>query len=166
MITNIGLKERIDVCPFDVLEEFAEDKGWQLKSRNDNEIAIDITTPYGTIGLFCIWSNEIEILQISAIMNTSINTLANSSVFELLSLINERLFMGHFSIISGTNFPIYRNSSILDLRNESALVQMCDLVELAVSEATKYFPTFSKLEGGSSASGALAHVMQGTFGRA
>ena len=53
---------------------------------------------------------------------------------ELLALINEKLWIGHFDITSKNGIPAYRHTVLSLVENEMLLNQIEDLVDIAIFE--------------------------------
>ena len=64
---------------------------------------------------------------------------------ELLALINEKLWIGHFDITSKNGIPAYRHTVLSLLEHESLHYQLEDLVDIAIYECEKYYPAFQLL---------------------
>ncbi len=166
MKNEILLEELSSAPPLELVESIAYLKGWQIKSHNDDEIAIEIPTCYGDIGMFFMWSEKLGLLQISAILDIHIDTYIYPNVYELLSLINEKMLLGHFSIISGTNLPLYRSSTMI---GDSSLImkeQIHDLIDVTLEESYRYFTAFSEIKKGADAKTALIMAIPECIGNA
>ena len=88
-------------------------------------------------------------------------------VYELLALVNDRLWLGHFSVWENEGVPMFRYA--MPLRGANGLVteQMEDLVETAIMECEKFYPAFQYvIWGGKTASEAFAAAMIETMGEA
>ncbi|MGB1027666.1 MAG: YbjN domain-containing protein, partial [Rhodospirillaceae bacterium] len=87
-------------------------------------------------------------------------------IFELLSILNERLWVGHFSLWSETGIPMFRHTVLLNARetNQGAIE---DLVEVAVGECERFYPAFQfTIWGGKSATEAVESALLETMGEA
>ena len=66
-------------------------------------------------------------------------------VFELLALINDRIWLGHFSLWKVEGLPIYRHA--IPLRGAEGLApeQVEDLLDVAIAECERFYPAFQYL---------------------
>ncbi len=166
MKNEILLEDNSNTLPLQIINEIAAHNGWQVKNCNEEEISIDINTCFGDIGMFFSWSSDLQLLQISSILDIHIDTDVYPEVYELLSLINEKLLLGHFSMISGTCFPLYRNSIMVSDRKLFAKRQINELINIAFEESHRYFTAFAQLKNGSDAKSAIIMAMPDHMGHA
>ena len=68
--------------------------------------------------------------------------MKSPAAYELLALINERLWIGHFDITSRNGIPAYRHTVLETNNNEFLHNQLADLVDIAIYECEKYYPAF------------------------
>ena len=64
---------------------------------------------------------------------------------ELLALINEKLWIGHFDITSKNGIPAYRHTVLSFEENDVLHRQLEDLVDIAIYECEKYYPSFQQV---------------------
>ena len=61
---------------------------------------------------------------------------------ELVTLVNEQMWLGHFDIWSNGGVLLYRNGTILGDEGLLSLSQAQSLVEIAVEECDRFYPAF------------------------
>ena len=61
---------------------------------------------------------------------------------ELLALINEKLWIGHFDITSKNGIPAYRHTVLSFPEDEVLHHQLENLVDIAIYECEKFYPAF------------------------
>ena len=61
---------------------------------------------------------------------------------ELLALINEKLWIGHFDITSKNGIPAYRHTVLSYPEDEVLHHQLENLVDIAIYECEKFYPAF------------------------
>ena len=64
------------------------------------------------------------------------------AINELLAIINEKLWIGHFDITSKNGIPAYRHTLFESNESEMLHIQLEKLVNIAVYECEKYCPAF------------------------
>ena len=88
-------------------------------------------------------------------------------VYELLALINDRMWLGHFCLWADESLPMYRHAMPLRGAGGLAREQVEDVLEVAVSECERFYPAFQHLVwGGKGAAEAIAAAMVETVGEA
>ena len=65
-----------------------------------------------------------------------------NDIHELLALINEKLWIGHFDITSKNGIPAFRHTLLVPQKNEILYSQLEELVDIAIYECEKYYPAF------------------------
>ena len=63
-------------------------------------------------------------------------------VHELLALLNERMWLGHFDITSKNGIPAFRHILLVPQKDEFLYNQLEELVDIAIYECEKYYPAF------------------------
>ena len=64
------------------------------------------------------------------------------SIHELLALVNERLWIGHFDITSRNGIPAFRHTMFSSTDNDFLHKKLEDLVDIAIYECEIYYPAF------------------------
>jgi len=89
------------------------------------------------------------------------------AMFEVLGLINEQLWLGHFDIWSNNAMLLYRHGLLLSDDGLLSLSQAQMLVEVAVEECDRFYPAFQFiLWGDKSPAEALASALVDAAGEA
>jgi hypothetical protein len=90
-----------------------------------------------------------------------------AAVYELLALVNEKLWLGHFDVASDDNAPAFRHAVLLRGALGASVEQIEDLVDIALSECERFYPAFQLvLWGGKSAEDAITAAMIDPVGEA
>ena len=72
----------------------------------------------------------------------------NSKLFqayELISLINEKLWIGHFDITSKNGIPAFRHTLLSNNSIETLHKKFEDLVDIGIYECEKFYPSFQQV---------------------
>ena len=67
------------------------------------------------------------------------------SAYELLGLINEKLWIGHFDITSNNGIPAYRNTVLSSSDSDFLYKNLEDLVDIGIYECEKYYSSFQQV---------------------
>jgi len=88
-------------------------------------------------------------------------------VHELLAIINEKLWLGHFGMWADEGLPMFRTTLPLRGHNGVTVEQAEDLVETAIIECERFYPAFQYvIWGGKTALEAVEAAMIDTVGEA
>ncbi len=153
--------------PLDVVEQMVLANGWTFDRSGDDEIAVEVTAPGCVYRLWFAWCGERESLHFSCAFDLRVPDNRRATLFELLALINERMWMGHFDVWFDQGLVTYRQT--LPLRGGAGVCreQMTDLVEAALAECERYYPPFQyAIWGGKTPGEALAAALFDTVGEA
>lgn len=128
--------------PIDSAENIFNRKAWGFERRNRNEVVLEVEGKWGNQLFFFAWEEHLRCLHISCLMNIE-NTLTDlGKVFELLAVVNENLWLGHFSYWNEQKMPIFKHSIIInadELDFESKLEQ---IINIATNECEQIYPIF------------------------
>jgi hypothetical protein len=114
-----------------------------------------------------VWQEELKSVYFSCLFDVRIPPAKRPLASELLALINEKLWLGHFDICSEELVPMFRQTILLRGADSVSIEQLEDLVDIAYSECERFFPAFQfVLWGGKSPSEALTAAMLETVGEA
>ena len=153
--------------PIDIVEELVEFNEWTFDRRNNEEMAVQVPGSWGDYSLYFAWNDEMEAIHFTCAFDIRVSDNQAPRVHELLALINEKLWLGHFSIWVDEGLPMFR--ATLALRGQKGLTveQTEDLVETALVECERFFPAFQYvIWGGKGAADAIEAAMIDTKGEA
>lgn len=152
--------------PLDVIEDIVCTNEWSHDRRSDSEMAVEIPGHWSTYNLYFAWSEDMGAIHLSCAFDMRIPSGKSADLYELLAQLNERMWLGHFTIWSDENLPMFRHSMLMQ-GGEKLVDDMERLVDIAVSECERFFPAFQLvIWGGKSADEAVAGAMLDTVGEA
>lgn len=153
--------------PLDALEEIIFYKKWSCNRANENELIAELKSRLCFYRLYFSWSQEVNAINFTITFDSKVPESKLSSVYELLSLINENLWMGHFDITSKTGILSYRNTFLIKEKSIEYIKLIEDLVYIGISECEKFYPSFQMvLWEGYTPSKAAATCLMETIGQA
>lgn len=156
-------------APLEMLASWFEAQQWDYERPSEEEIVCSVTGAWGRYELRGLWRTEDRVLQFLATPDIKIVNEANAHVFEVINLINEQLWVGHFELWSADNHLIFRHAVLLEGDDDAqlSLDQAEMIVESAISELDRFYPVFQfVLWGGKSPRDALLAAMVETHGEA
>ena len=155
-----------DSAPLDMLAALFDAHGWPVTTSAD-ELAGEIKGSWTTYQLKGLWRGEDNVLQILCLPEVRIPAEQMTAAHELVTLINEQMWLGHFDIWSNGGVLLYRNGNLLGDDGLLSIAQAQALIETAVEECDRFYPAFQfVLWGGKSPREALDAAMVDAAGEA
>lgn len=153
--------------PLDQVEQLVSANEWTFDRRSDQEMAVQVPGHWCDYSLYFAWNDEIDAIHFTCALDMRVPQEKKTPIYELLSLINERMWLGHFGMWSDEGLPMFRHAMPLRGTRGASGEQMEDLVDTALSECERFYPAFQYvIWGGKSATDAIATAMIDTVGEA
>lgn len=131
-----------DAAPVDMLASLFEARGWPCEFVGEDEISGEIKGSWANYTVRGIWRREDHVLQLLCLPYIRVPDDKRSGVYELLALVNEQLWVGHFDIWSNGNVLLYRHGLLLGDEGLLSLAQAQVAVEAAIEECDRFYPAF------------------------
>ena len=128
--------------PIDFVEDIIHSKKWSFSRAADDELVADISSQWCQYRLYFSWSERIKAINFTVTFDLKFSYTNFRDIHELLALINEKLWIGHFDITSKNGIPAFRHTLLVPQRNEILYDQLEELVDIAIYECEKYYPAF------------------------
>lgn len=153
-------------APLDMLLALFEAHGWPAAIDGD-ELSGEIQGSWAKYQLKGLWRGEDNVLQILCLPDIRVAQEHMRDAQELLTIINEQMWLGHFDLWSNGRVLLYRNGTLLSDDGMLSLGQAQALVEIAVEECDRFYPAFQfVLWGGKSPRAALEAALVDAAGEA
>lgn len=131
-----------DAAPIDMLAALFDARGWDSEVVSDDEIVGEVQGSWTKYQLRAIWRAADNVLQFLCLPDIRVTTEKKHSAYELLSLVNEQVWLGHFDIWSQGDVLIYRHGALLGDDGMLSISQAQALVENAIDECDRFYPAF------------------------
>ncbi|MBF0248145.1 MAG: YbjN domain-containing protein [Alphaproteobacteria bacterium] len=153
--------------PMDVVESTVGLYEWQTQRSCDTEILVQAPGKWCDLSLHFVWSDNAEAMQFNCAFDMRVPKARQGEVHELLMRVNERLWLGHFTLWAEEGLPMYRHALPLRGAIGPTREQVQDMVETAMYECERFYPAFQfVIWGGYSAEQAIEAAMLETVGEA
>ncbi len=136
--SQIELKDN----PIDTVENIFHSKSLEFERRNVNEVVVEVEGKWDNMLLFFAWEEHLRCLHISCLLNIDAHQADTKKIFELLALVNEDLWLGHFSYWQEHQMPVFKHSVILREHEEGFEEKLNQIISIAVSECEHMYPIF------------------------
>ena len=128
--------------PIDIVEDVIYSKNWTFSRSDDYELVAEIASQWCQYRLYFTWSEQIKAISFTITFDLKFPKNKSKEANELLALINEKLWIGHFDITSKNGIPAYRHTVLSLPESETLHHELEDLVDIAIYECEKYYPAF------------------------
>ena len=134
--------DNFSLNPIDVVEEVIYSKKWTFSRADDYELVAEIASKWCQYRLYFTWSEQISAISLTVTFDLKFPHAKIKDAQELLALINEKLWIGHFDITSKNGIPAYRHTVLSFPEDEVLHHQLENLVDIAIYECEKFYPAF------------------------
>ena len=153
--------------PLDAVEQIASANGWACERQGADEIVTEISAPSCIYRMWFAWRTDCEALHFTCAFDMKVAAPRRGSIYPLLAMINERLWLGHFDLFSDEGMVVFRHAMLLRGGGGATADQMVDLMQAALAECERYYPVFQfVLWGGKSPKEAMEAAILETAGEA
>ena len=154
--------------PIDMVENIFSTKSFEFERRSINEVVVEVEGKWNNMLLFFSWDENMRCLHLSCLMDIKSTIEDRSKIFELLALVNEDLWLGHFSYWTEQNMPLFKHAILLTDENEQVLsAKISQVIDIAIKECERMYPVFKVvLTKGMDPKQALYPMLMETIGQA
>ena len=153
--------------PLDIIEQFVMANDWAFDRRSDDEMVVEVPGGWCRYSLYFAWRQDVSAMHFTCALDMKVHPSKRPLIFELLSLINEKLWLGHFGIWEEEGVPMFRHTSLIRGGDVACQSLIEDLMDIAITECERFYPAFQfVIWGGKTASEAIAASLLETAGQA
>ena len=128
--------------PIDDIEFLFARRQQAFERRNQNEVVAEIAGKWDNMLLFFAWEEKMNCLHISCLLNLEAENINLPSIFELLALLNEDLWVGCFSYWEEMKMPIFKHSIFVDEKDLHLTDKLSQVLNIAITECERAYPIF------------------------
>lgn len=140
-MTHVDFEIERLINPVDTIEHIAALNDWAFDRSGDNEITISVAGTWTDYHISFTWMDEIEALHLACAFDLKVPDGRRKEVIELITRINELLWIGHFDLWKQEGVVIFRHS--LPLAGAEASARQCEvLMDAALESCERYFQAF------------------------
>jgi len=155
------------ICPLDVVERLASFNDWSFDRAGDDEVTISITGRWSDYHVSFTWMDDIEALHLACAFDLKVPERRRAEVLQLISRVNERLWIGHFDLWINDGLVMFRHALVLSGGVEASNQQCEAMLDAALEACERYFQSFQfVIWAGKAASEAIDAAMFETSGEA
>ena len=139
---NLALQENL-YNPLDTIENILVNEDISFERRSEKELVAEVLGKWDNMLVFFAYEEHLRCLHISCLLNIESSTVDCSKMFELLAMLNENLWLGHFSFWSKAKMPMFTHSLILQDEEELFYGKIKKIIELSIMECERVYPIFN-----------------------
>jgi len=153
--------------PIDLVEELVMGQDWSYDRAGSDEMVLEIPGRFSDYRAFLMWNDDVQALHLSVAFEVKVPPAKRRETHDLLALVNERLWLGHFDVTAEDGMPMFRHTLPLRGQKRASPEQIEDLIDTAIAECERFYPAFQfVLWGGRSAAEAIAAALIDVRGEA
>ncbi len=155
------------VHPIDTIEHIAAVNNWNFERQDSDEISISLRGGWSDYHVSFNWMEDMESLHIACAFDLVVPENRRAEIKELISQINEQLWIGHFDMWKHEGVILFRNSHIMTGGAQISPHQCEALLNSATESCNLYYQAFQFIVwAGKTANEALEAVLFETVGEA
>jgi len=128
--------------PVDLVERVANAHEWVFDRLGEDEISIVVKGRGCDYAVSFTWMDDIEALHLACAFDVKIPERRRADLLQLIALVNEQLWIGHFDIWNADGLIMFRHALFLAGGAEATPRQCEGLIEIAVETCERYFQAF------------------------
>ena len=136
------IEEGADAAPVEMLAALFEANGWTFEQVSEEEVCGEVPGSWTTYQVRGIWRIEDKVLQLLCLPEIRVPDTKKRDAYELMAMVNEQLWLGHFDLWSQGNVMLYRHGLMLGDDGMLSLDMAQMAIESAVSECDRFYPAF------------------------
>jgi hypothetical protein len=131
--------------PLDLVEQVIIDRDLAYDRPADEELVAEVTSAWCNYRIWFAWQADQSALIFSCAFETKLPKTMRAKMYPLLAMVNEKLWIGHFDLMSEDNTVAFRHAMLMRGGCVASTEQVEDLVDIAVQECERFFPAYQAL---------------------
>lgn len=152
--------------PLEVVERVLTAENLVFDRTEDGEVAVTLAGDWRDYELWFAWRPEADCLQLYLATEFKAPKERRAELLELMTIVNPRVWLGHFELWGEDNEVIFRHALSLPDDERPTPAQAASMIDAAMEAADRFYPAFSFLLGGRSPEEAMAACLFETVGEA
>lgn len=153
--------------PVDTVERMAATHDWSFARSSEDEVTLVIAGKWTDYQISFTWMGDIEALHLACAFDLKVPERRRTEVLELVTRVNEQLWVGHFDLWANDGLVMFRHALLLTGGIEASGPQCESLLSTALEACERYYQAFQfVMWAGKSARDALDSIMFETMGEA
>jgi hypothetical protein len=139
---QIALTDHPRTNPLDVVERIAAINDWSFERAGDDEITMLVSGKWSDYQVSFTWMHDIEALHLACAFDLKVPERRRGEVQQLIALVNEQLWIGHFDLWTQDGMVMFRHALVLAGGVEATSQQCQAMLSCALEACEGYFPAY------------------------
>jgi hypothetical protein len=138
----IGITQQSRANPLEVVERVASANDWSFERAGDDEITILVRGKWTDYQVSYTWMHDIEALHLACAFEFKVAERVRSETQQLIAMVNEQLWVGHFDLWPQDGLVMYRHALVLAGGMEASSGQCEAMLGIGLDACERYYPAF------------------------
>lgn len=128
--------------PVDIIERIAAFHDWAFDRDEEDEISISVAGGWTDYNVAFTWLSDLEALHVACAFDLKVPAARRTDMLDLVALINEQQWVGHFDIWPADGVIMFRHALLLTGGAELNGRQCESVLASAVTACERYYQAF------------------------
>jgi hypothetical protein len=128
--------------PLDVVERLASLRDWIFDRAETDEMSVTVAGTWAEYNVAFSWIEDVEALHVAAAFDLKVPERRRVEVMQLIALVNEQLWVGHFDLWRSENVVMFRHALLLAGGAEPKPGQCEVMLKAATDACERYYQAF------------------------
>ncbi len=128
--------------PVDVVEHMASLNHWSFDREDDDEISISVSGGWTDYHVAFTWLPDLEAMHVGCAFDIKFNDRRRAEILNLIAIMNEQLWVGHFGLWERESVVIFRHALLLAGGAEPSRSQCEAILQAAIAACERYYQAF------------------------
>jgi len=129
--------------PLSVVETLAQNNDWPFERDDQDEISIVAAGKWTEYQVSFTWLPETNVLHLACSFELKVVPHRLTQIKELISLINQKLWVGHFDMWPEKGLVLFRHGLLFPGELRPTSEQCAQLLQTAVDDCETHYPAFN-----------------------
>lgn len=143
MSLNFSEENTSMIDPLEVVEQALVTAGWQFERDEDDSVQCIAPSRWGEMGALFALRDEPAAIHFSVTLDVKPQAGRKATIFELIMMMNERLWLGHFDYWVDENVILYRQAIPMTDRDEPSQGEVRAILAAALDSIERLVPAFN-----------------------
>lgn len=126
--------------PLDIAENIIMDRDWVFDRTDESELVTEVAGTWAQYRMWLTWQPMFNGLTLSCTVDTKIPKRAQPRVQQLVAMVNEKIWLGHFELPTQETGILFRYSLLLREGAATTGEHMQELFDIAIQEWDRFYP--------------------------
>ena len=128
--------------PVDVVEHMASLNHWSFDREDDDEISISVAGGWTDYHVAFTWLPDLDAMHVGGAFDIKFNDRRRAEILNLIAIMNEQLWVGHFGLWERESVVIFRHAIVLAGGAEPSRPQCEAILQAAIAACERYYQAF------------------------